>query len=126
MHDSEPALVTAWQQGDEQAVRAIFNQHYPHAVKLAALSGLTLDEAQDCAQEAFLRAFESRQQLRDPVAFPFWFRRIVTRHILNALKSGQRNRQVPLEQADVVLAVRRNCLYCSANSYLLANMRLPQ
>ena len=68
MHESELAEIRAWQQADEQAVHALFNQYYPRTVRLAVLSGLTLDEAQDCAQEAFLRAFERRKQLRDNVS----------------------------------------------------------
>ena len=98
MHESELAEIRAWQQADEQAVHALFNQYYPRTVRLAVLSGLTLDEAQDCAQEAFLRAFERRKQLRDPAAFPLWFQRIFTHHLLNTLKVRQRDRQVPLEE----------------------------
>lgn len=100
MSDTETAIVAAWQQGDEQAVRAVFNRYYPRAVRLAVLSGLESEEAQDCAQEAFLRAFECRWQLRDPATFPLWFQRIITRHILTSLKVRQRSRLVPLEQAD--------------------------
>lgn len=100
MYDSEPATsITAWQQGDEQAVHTIFNTYYPRAVRLAVLSGLKMEDAQDCAQEAFLRAFERRSQLRDPVAFPLWFHRIITHHILDALHKRQRSREMPLETA---------------------------
>ncbi len=100
MSDTETALVAAWQQGDEQAVRAIFNRYYPRAVRLATLSGLLPEEAKDCAQEVFLRAFEYRWQLRDLATFPLWFQRITTRQILTALKVRQRTRMVPLEQAN--------------------------
>ncbi|NKB69479.1 MAG: sigma-70 family RNA polymerase sigma factor [Candidatus Latescibacteria bacterium] len=33
--------------------------------------------AEDAVQEAFLAAFENLHQLRDPAAFPGWFKRIV-------------------------------------------------
>lgn len=39
------AWIQAWCQGDERAVRAVFETYYPRAVRLAALSGLTLDAA---------------------------------------------------------------------------------
>jgi RNA polymerase sigma-70 factor, ECF subfamily len=100
MQSVPPATITSWQQGDEQAVRAVFNLCYPQAVRLAVLSGLSTDAAQDCAQEAFLHAFERRLQLRDPVAFPLWFHRIVTRHILDACRGKQNAREAPLEAAD--------------------------
>ncbi|HEU5227376.1 MAG TPA: RNA polymerase sigma factor [Ktedonobacteraceae bacterium] len=97
MDESESALITAWQHGNEQAVRTIFEKHYPRLVRLAVLSGLTMEEAEDCSQEAFLRAFERRHQLRDPCAFPLWFQRIVTRHLLNTLGRMSRTRQSSLE-----------------------------
>jgi RNA polymerase sigma-70 factor (ECF subfamily) len=100
MPDSEQAIVAAWQRGDEQAVRAIFERYYPQAVRLAVLSGLTQEEALDCAQDVFLRAFERRLQLRDPATFPLWFQRITTRQILTMLKGRWRSKLVPLEQTD--------------------------
>ncbi len=97
MDDTELATIQAWQKGDEQAVHTIFNSYYPRAVRLAALSGLASEEAQDCAQEAFLLAFERRAQLRDPAAFPLWFHRIITHRILDTLEARQRTRKVSLE-----------------------------
>jgi RNA polymerase sigma-70 factor (ECF subfamily) len=80
-----PDLIGAWQRGEEDAVRAVFEVCYPRAVRLGALSGLDTDRAQDCAQDAFVHAFERREQLRDPEAFAVWFHRIVTRAVLDAL-----------------------------------------
>ncbi|GCE03973.1 RNA polymerase sigma factor [Dictyobacter aurantiacus] len=100
MSESQVAIIAAWQQGDEQAVRTLFNLHYPRLVQLAVLSGLPPEEAKDCAQEAFLRSFEHRNQLRDLTAFPLWFQRITTRHILNTIKARQRHRHVPLDETN--------------------------
>jgi RNA polymerase sigma-70 factor, ECF subfamily len=99
MSESEAAIVAAWQRGDEQTVRTLFNLHYPRIMRLAVLSGLELEEAHDGAQEAFLRSFERRYQLRDLTAFPLWFQRIATRHILNTLKARKRHSHVPLDEA---------------------------
>ncbi len=99
MHDNEPDTIKAWQNGDELAVQAIFNVYFPRAARLAFLSGLGLEEAEDCAQEAFLLAFERRRQLRNPVAFPLWFHRIVTRHILDFLRAQNHKKEVPLQVA---------------------------
>jgi len=99
MDDDASAAVAAWQRGDEAAVRALFEDHYPHAVRLGALSGLTQHEAEECAQAAFVRAFERRRQLRDPAAFPLWFHRIVTSQILTLLRSRSRSRDVDLDAA---------------------------
>ncbi len=99
MYESEPTTVMGWQNGDEYAVRAIFNIYYPRAVRLAVLSGLKPEEAQDCAQEAFLLAFERRHQLRNPVAFSLWFHRIITHHILDFIRASNRGKEVPLKVA---------------------------
>jgi RNA polymerase sigma-70 factor (ECF subfamily) len=95
----ELAAIRGWQRGDEPAVRAVFGIYYPRAVRLAALSGLADAEAQDCAQEAFVHAFERRSQLREVKAFPLWFHRIATRHILDALEQRRPGRDLPLESA---------------------------
>lgn len=99
MRDSQSSLIARWQQADEQAIWTVFDQYYPKAVNIAILSGLPAEDAQDCAQEAFLHAFERRQQLRDPVAFPLWFHRILTTFILNALKQKQRLKEISLDDA---------------------------
>ena len=100
MQGSQPAIIAAWQRGDEQAVHLVFTMYYPRAVRLAVLGGLSLEAAEDCAQEAFVHAFQRRRQLRDPVAFPLWFHRIVTRHLLDTLRNQQHHREQPLELAD--------------------------
>lgn len=141
MSDSESALILAWQQGDEQATHTLFNLHYPRNVRLAVLSGLDLDDAQDCAQEAFLRAFEHRHQLRDPVAFPLWFQRIVTHHIVDALKARQQKKHILLDETDalceewecspdmqpeaVTISLERRALLWQCVQMLPVNYRVP-
>lgn len=102
MHDEERTVLEGWQRGNEQSVRAVFGIYYPRAVRVAVLSGLTLEEAQDCAQEAFVHAFARRAQLRDVVAFPLWFHRIMTRRILDALAAPRRAHEAPLEHSEHV------------------------
>jgi RNA polymerase sigma-70 factor, ECF subfamily len=94
-HDEEERL-QGWRRGDEAAAREVFAHYYPRAVRIALLSGLSSADAQDCAQDAFVQAYERRAQLRDLKAFPLWFHRIVTRHILDAL-TGPRQRERTLE-----------------------------
>lgn len=91
--------IRAWQRGEEPATRTVFDAYYPRAVRLATLSGMALDAAHDCAQDAVVRAFEQRRQLRDPQAFSLWFHRIATRSILDALRLGRRRNEVELDTA---------------------------
>jgi RNA polymerase sigma-70 factor (ECF subfamily) len=94
-HDEEEQL-QGWRRGDEAAAREVFTRYYPRAVRIALLSGLSAADAQDCAQDAFVQAYERRAQLRDLRAFPLWFHRIVTRRILDML-TGPLKRERPLE-----------------------------
>jgi RNA polymerase sigma-70 factor (ECF subfamily) len=89
----------AWQSGDESGTRALFNAIYPYAVRVGALSGLSMDDARECAQDAFTRAYERRAQLRDPQAFALWFHRILTHTILDRVMKRQRLCETPLDDA---------------------------
>lgn len=116
--------IEAWQRGEEAAVRAVFERYYPRAVRLAALSGMTLDEAQDCAQDIVLHAFERRRQLRDPQAFSLWFHRIATRRILNDLERRRQSHEVALDEAaDLSEDWQRHCAQQPDEQVILAERR---
>src|SRR5688500_20224711 len=53
--------------------------------------------AQDTAQEAFVVAWQKLAQLREPAAFPGWFKRIVLTQC-NRLTRCKRLQLVPLEE----------------------------
>ncbi len=99
MRDEQRVLVEGWLRGDEVSVRMLFEEYFPRSVRIAMLSGLTSDAANDCAQETFVHAFERRAQLRDAQAFPLWFHRILTRHILDALGASPLHHEEHLEAA---------------------------
>ncbi len=99
MREIDGALVNAWRRGDESGTRALFNAIYPYAVRVGALSGLTVDDARECAQDAFTHAYERRMQLRDAQAFALWFHRILTHSILDQITKRQRLRITPLGDA---------------------------
>lgn len=99
MREIDGALIAAWRRGDESATRALFNAVYPYATRMGALNGLSMDDARECAQDTFTRAYERRSQLRDPQAFPLWFHRILTRAILDRVTKRQRLRETPLDDA---------------------------
>ncbi len=73
-------LLLAAQGEDKEAFGCIVtrfqNMAYAGAYAMLGDSGL----AQDAAQEAFIDAYLSLPKLREPAAFPGWFRRIVIKH----------------------------------------------
>src|SRR5438270_8645810 len=53
--------------------------------------------AEDAAQEAFISAWQKLSQLRQPEAFPGWFRRVVLTEC-NRLTRGKRPRTMSLDE----------------------------
>jgi DNA-directed RNA polymerase specialized sigma24 family protein len=88
-------LVIAAQKGNKDAfgciVRRFQNMAYAGAYAMLGDSGL----AQDAAQEAFIDAYLSLAKLREPAAFPGWFRRIIIKHSERQIR-GKRVLIVPL------------------------------
>jgi F-type H+/Na+-transporting ATPase subunit beta len=61
--------------------------------------------AQDAAQEAFLEAYLNLPKLREPAAFPGWFRRILIKHGDRQLR-GKHLSPVPIDAAISIPAAR--------------------
>ena len=78
--DDLSKLVIAAQTGDKGAFGQIVRrfQDMAYAVGYAMLGEPQL--AQDAAQDAFLDAYLCLPTLREPAAFPGWFRRIIVKH----------------------------------------------
>ena len=70
-------------------------QDMAYACGYAVLGDFCL--AEDTAQEAFISAWQKLSQLRQPEAFPGWFRRIVLTEC-NRLTRGQRLRTMSLDE----------------------------
>jgi len=90
--------VKAAQAGDTLAFRAIVTrfESYAHSRAYAILGDLHL--AEDAVQEAFLEACLKLHQLREPAAFPGWFRRI----IFKQCDRLTRGKKAPTVSIDVV------------------------
>lgn len=89
-------LVTAAQAGDLNAFGSIV-QRFQGMAYTTALTMLDDSQlAEDVAQEAFIEAYLNLTKLRDPQAFPGWFRRIVVRQG-DRLIRGKQPAIVPLD-----------------------------
>ncbi len=95
------SLVTTAQRDDLDAFGMIVErfQDMAYASAYALLGDFHL--AQDAAQEAFIDAYLSLPKLREPVAFPGWFRRIVFKHSDRLIRS-KHLATAPLEAAAVI------------------------
>jgi RNA polymerase sigma factor (sigma-70 family) len=96
--DTLTPLVIAAQRGDLDAFGQVVErfQRMAYAVAYTMLGDAHL--AEDVAQEAFIEAYIELPKLREPAAFPGWFRRIVHKRG-DRLVRGKAEAPLPLEAA---------------------------
>ncbi|HEX2924129.1 MAG TPA: sigma-70 family RNA polymerase sigma factor [Chloroflexota bacterium] len=89
-------LIRRARTGDSEAYGVIVGrfQDMAYAYAYAILNDFHL--AQDAAQEAFIEAYRCLPSLREELAFPAWFKRIVYKHC-DRLTRGKRLATAPLE-----------------------------
>jgi len=98
MDDVRSTVVRA-QEGDAAAYETLVARFQDMAYGYAyALLG-DFQMAQDAAQEAFIEAYRCLPALREPIAFPSWFKRIVFKWC-DRLTRGQRAVPMPAEALD--------------------------
>ncbi|HEX6480069.1 MAG TPA: sigma-70 family RNA polymerase sigma factor [Ktedonobacteraceae bacterium] len=90
------ALVTAAQNGDLDAFGIIVQRFQGMAYTSAYAMLEDAQLAEDVAQEAFIEAYLNLPKLREPAAFPGWFRRIIFKQGDRVLR-GKHLATVPLE-----------------------------
>jgi RNA polymerase sigma-70 factor (ECF subfamily) len=84
---SDAELVELTRRGDRDAFGALVARYQGHVYGLAYSLADNWAEAQDIAQETFIRAYTNLDQLRDPERFPAWLRRITFSVTMNWLKA---------------------------------------
>ena len=73
--------------GDETALRELISRHRGRLIRIAANILRDANEAEDVAQEAFLKAFRELHSLRDDRAFSGFIYRICVRLCMDRLRS---------------------------------------
>lgn len=91
----EAGLIARVQQGDAAAYDLLVANHLRRVLAIAWSIVRNAHDAEDLAQEAFVRAYESIGRFRAGEAFGPWINRIVTNAALDALKHRKR---VPREE----------------------------
>lgn len=90
---SESALVERARGGDAKAFRSLVDQHAARAVAVALRLVRSADDAEEVAQDAFVRVWRALPSFRGEAAFSTWLHRIVVRCALDraaALRSRGR------------------------------------
>ena len=84
MNDSLTELLARCAAGDEGAVEILVVSFQPWALVFAAALLNDKSVAPDIVQESFITALGSLSSLRDPDAFPGWFRQIIRTRVSRA------------------------------------------
>lgn len=99
----ERALIDRCQKGDHGAFRVLVQAHMRQVYDLAFSFVQSHDDADDVAQEAFVKAYRSISSFRGDAGFGTWLYRIVTNLALDRIRQRQRmaQRRVPLSDPAV-------------------------
>jgi RNA polymerase sigma-70 factor (ECF subfamily) len=97
---SAQRLVRAAVDGDRGAFALLVEPHLATALGAAAVLTRSHADASDAVQDALLAAWQGLDRLRDPVAFPAWFRTHVIRAALRHAQRDGRVRALDLDVAD--------------------------
>ena len=92
-------LLKMCQRGDGEAVTELIRRFRPWALDFATAIVDDRDLAEDAVQEAFIVAIQRLPDLREPDAFPGWFRQIIR---TQAVRIVRRRRELPGELDDAV------------------------
>jgi RNA polymerase sigma-70 factor (ECF subfamily) len=101
VEDSE--LVKQFQAGNEQAFNELVNRHRKEVYYLALGMVGNHDDAEDLAQEAFVRAYRSLPKFRGESGFYTWLYRITVNLCLNHLRTRRVRSFIGLEKIEAVV-----------------------
>ena len=99
MNQDDIDLIRKARQGDLDAFNAIV-KNYKHYVYRTAFGILNNpSDAEDAAQETFIKAYQSLSKLRDERSFPAWLARIAMHTSSDWIKANRRHQEVAIEQS---------------------------
>lgn len=103
---TDAELVLKTRAGDREAFGKLVERHRRTVFALALQKGFQDAEADDVAQEVFVKAFKNLGSLSDPEAFPRWLYGIASHVAADAARNRKRRRDgVGLEQTSEPAAV---------------------
>jgi RNA polymerase sigma-70 factor (ECF subfamily) len=92
-------LVAEVARGSETALESLIGRHRDHLVRLSARLTRDPGQAEDIAQETFIRLVDHARGYEGRGQFTSWLRTIARRLSLNAIRTRRRRPETPLEAA---------------------------
>jgi len=88
--ETDAAIVRRAIEGDERAMRLLWNQHAPHVDAVVRRIAGDPDLAEDIAQEVWIQIFRALPSWRGEAKFSTWVHRVAINRTLNALRRTRR------------------------------------
>jgi len=88
--DEDAALMVRVSHGDQKAFAILVERYRQRALNFAYRFLGDRQAAEDIAQEAFVRVYQSRHRYRPQAAFSTWFHRILSNLCLNEIRRRER------------------------------------
>jgi RNA polymerase sigma-70 factor (ECF subfamily) len=98
--DPDARLMTLVGRGDVAAFRALVDRYQNRLVNVLYQVVGDQSEAEDLAQDVFLKVYKAAGRYRAEARFSTWFYRIATNTALNALKAKRRRPTVSLDEME--------------------------
>jgi len=86
----ESALIRRAQRSDAQAFEARYRMHIDRVYGICLRMTRDVSEAEDCAQEAFIQAWNKMDKFRGDSAFSTWLHRIAVNSVLGRIRKAKR------------------------------------
>ncbi len=88
--ETDAAIVRRAIEGDERAMRLLWNQHSAHVDAVVRRLAADPDLAEDIAQEVWIQVFRALPSWRGDAKFSTWVHRVAVNRTLNALRRTKR------------------------------------
>ena len=100
MEEADREAIAQVLEGDKDAYRVLVDHHYQFAFRLAfRITGNEAD-AEEVAQEAFLRAYNKLSTFRQDASFSTWVNRIAMNTAINLVERRRRDLTAAVERTD--------------------------
>jgi len=88
--EDERALIKRAQRSDARAFEALYKMHVDRVYGICLRMTGNVSEAEDCAQDAFIQAWNKMDKFRGDSAFSTWLHRIAVNSVLSRIRKAKR------------------------------------
>jgi len=100
-YSDESALIAQAQRSNARAFEALYRLHIDRVYGICLRMTGNVSEAEDCAQEAFIQAWNKLEKFRGDSAFSTWLHRIAVNSVLGRMRKSKR-------EQDRIMAVKES------------------